>query len=477
MRLLARRPKHAWIISLAAALALVAGLTLGAAAQPVPTLAPPAPAAAANDPFANGKAAYERKDYADALRWFKTAADEGRPDGLAGLGVLYGLGLGVPANDNTAVRLFRKAAPNTDTPWVGDVRKMLSSVDPHSDYLTPSSFAELSGMTRGEFGGLGLEITLDGGKPKVVSPIDDTPAARAGLQAGDLILGVDGVPSEGLSLDKVVSRMRGEPGTTVRLTIGRAAQNAFDVTLTRATIQVNPVKARLEAGRIGYVRISQFNEHADERLRDALDALTRQAGGRLDGLVLDLRNDPGGLLQQAVAVAGDFLDGGTVVRLVAWRGRIMKERGYAAPAHGDRLPGVPIVVLINGASASAAEIVAGALQDHRRARVLGSRSFGKGTVQTIMPLDGHGALKLTTHEYQLPSGRTIQAQGVVPDEIVLPGDEGRTQPIPREADLRDGTPPSDTDPQIEHALIGTERDHQLAAALRVLRDGAASGRR
>jgi carboxyl-terminal processing protease len=445
-------------------------VTMGAAlAQTAP------PAAPANDAFTFGKEAYEHKDYPGALRWFRTAADEGKSDGMAGLGVLYGLGLGVPANDNEAMRWFKKAATGSTT-WEKDIDKMFAAVDPHSNYLTETDYRELMTQTRGQFGGLGIEITLDKGRPKVISPIDDTPAARAGLKAGDVFLRVEDTPTDGLSLQDVVTRLRGKPGTTVRVTIERAGTQPFEVALTRAIIHVVAAKAQLEDGRIGYLRIRQFSDETQSQTIAGLDSLLHQAGGHLDGLVLDLRNNPGGLLEQAVAVGGDFLDGGPVVKLAGWAGRTTRERSFSAPANGDRIRGVPMIVLINGASASASEIVSGALQDRKRAFVMGSRSFGKGTVQTVMPLDGYGALKLSTNQYLLPSGRSIQAVGVSPDQVVLPGPEDGTDVhIRREADLRNGAggegdADRPTERQVDAAVIGTPRDHQLAVAAQRLRD-------
>ncbi|MBI3516995.1 MAG: PDZ domain-containing protein [Proteobacteria bacterium] len=461
----------------ALAILVVLLATVGGALAQAPSAAPAAAApAVVSDGFASGKAAYEQKDYPTALRWFRAAADAGKGDGMAGLGVLYGLGLGVPANDNEATRWFKRAA-ETDTAWAPDIDKMFAVIDPHSSYLTERDYRELLTQTRGEFGGLGIEITLDDGRPKVISPIDDTPAARAGVKPGDIFTRIDDAPTDGMSLQDVVTRLRGKPGSAVRVTIARADQAPFDVTLTRAVIRVAAVKSHLEAGTIGYLRIRQFNEQTQPQTVAAIDGLTRQAGGKLDGLVLDLRNNPGGLLDQAVAVAGDFLDGGPVVRLVGYNGRVIsRPPTYAAPTNGDRLVGVPVIVLINGASASASEIVSGALQDRRRARIMGSRSFGKGTVQTIMPLDGRGALKLSTAEYQLPSRRSIQALGVTPDRVVLPGPEDGTEvPLKREAELRGGTSEA-PERLIDPVLIGTPRDHQLAVAVQELRDLAAERR-
>ena len=433
------------------------------------TAPPPALVPTTEDPFLRGKAAYESRDYPDAMHWFRIAADAGKGAGMAGMGVLYGLALGVPANDREAIRWFKSAAEK-DTAWAPDVRAMMAAVDPHTGYLTEREYHEMGVAMQGEFAGLGLEITMADGRPRVVSPIDDTPAARAGFKAGDVILDIDGASVDGLSLQDVITRLRGDAGSTVRLTISRADQEAFDVTLTRAMIRVTAVKSHLEFGHIGYLRITVFSEQAQPMTLAALTHLTQDVGGRLDGLVLDLRNNPGGLLAQSIAVAGDFLDGGRIVSTVGWRGRgSAGNRTFSAPDRGDQVRGIPIIVLINGASASAAEIVAGALQDRRRARVLGTRSFGKGTVQNIFPLSGHGALRLTIAEYQLPSGRSIQARGVAPDELVLPGpDAAHDRLIHREADLLRREAPDAPDPQVDADALGTPRDHQLAVALQEL---------
>jgi carboxyl-terminal processing protease len=302
------------------------------------------------------------------------------------------------------------------------LKGMLSRLDPHSDYMNEQEFKETVGTVRGKFGGLGIEISDRDGVPSVISAIEDTPAAQAGLQPGDLIVGIDSKSTQDMPLNQVVTTLRGEPGTTVKLIISRGTAPPFDVTLTRSTIHVQSVKSRLEANGIGYVRVTEFSDETPAGLTAALTKLKQDAGPTLKGLVLDLRNDPGGLLNAAVEVAGAFLDGGTVVSI---RGRRQNEnKTYPARANGDRLRGIPIVVLINGASASASEIVAGALQDRHRATVMGTRSFGKGSVQSIIPLSGHGALLLTTALYFTPSGRSIQAEGISPDVVVeVPKDQ------------------------------------------------------
>jgi carboxyl-terminal processing protease len=375
----------------------------------------------------------------------------------------------------------------------GSLKGMLTGLDPHSDYMTEREYHEMLDDSQGEFAGIGAELTREDNRPKVISPIDDTPAARAGLKPGDVILRITGKVTDGMSLKDVVDQLRGSAGTMVRISIARAGEHPFDVTLTRAIIHVASVKSHLEAGRIGYLRISTFAEKTQREVLDALNDMRRRAGGPLEGLVLDLRNDPGGLLDEAVDVAGDFLDGGVVV---STRGRDAEDdRVYHAPPNGDRLRGRPIVVLINGASASASEIVAGALQDRGRAKLMGTRSFGKGSVQTIIPLDGHGALRLTTARYYTPAGRSIQGRGITPDERILPPRDQRSAQaqVLHEADLRgalDNTgslgagpqtvsrsrPPSseseDVDATVSPSVIGTPEDYQLAAAVRELRGRA-----
>lgn len=242
--------------------------------------------------------------------------------------------------------------------------------------------------------------------PKVISPIDDTPAARAGIQPGDLIVAIDGEATRGIELSKIVRVLRGKPGTTVNLTLTRGSEAPFDVKITRSVIHVQSVKSKLQAEGVGYVRISEFSETTGDEFKKALDSLKQQAGGKLNGLILDLRNDPGGLLTAAVAVAGDLLDGGTIVTVRGRNG--VQDQGFQAPPQGDKLRGTRVVVLINSASASASEIVAGALQDRKRATVVGTQSFGKGSVQTVVPLNGKGALRLTTALYYTPAGRSIQ---------------------------------------------------------------------
>ncbi|WP_334128366.1 S41 family peptidase [Sneathiella sp.] len=293
------------------------------------------------------------------------------------------------------------------------INGMLSSLDPHSSYLNPESYDGMKVQTRGKFGGLGIEVTMENGFVKVVAPIDDTPAAKAGIQAGDLITHLDGEPVLGLTLAEAVDKMRGLVDTDLTLTIRRAGEaEPLEITLTRAIITVQSVRGRLEDDGIIYIRISSFTEQTDSGLRKTVGDLKAEAGDSFKGLILDLRNNPGGLLDQAIAVSDDFLEKGEIV---STRGRKQGDAQRYNAKPDDIIDGKPIVVLINGGSASASEIVAGALQDHRRAVILGTQSFGKGSVQTIVPLQGNGAMRMTTARYYTPSGTSIQAKGIVPD--------------------------------------------------------------
>jgi carboxyl-terminal processing protease len=317
------------------------------------------------------------------------------------------------------------------------IQGMLSSLDPHSSYLNQRSFRDMQTQTRGEFGGLGIEVTQEGGYIKVISPIDETPAARAGVRPGDFITHLNGTSVQGLTLQEAVEQMRGQRNTQIRLTIRRqGTERPIELTLTRDVIRPQVVRFRLEDGNLGYVRITSFNEQTEAGLRRAVQQLKQQAQGGLKGLILDLRNNPGGLLDQAVQVTDDFLTQGEIVSTRARRTEDAQRWNAKA---GDIADGLPIVVLINGGSASASEIVAGALQDHRRAVVVGVKSFGKGSVQTVMPVPGHGAIRLTTARYYTPSGRSIQGTGIEPDiEVLATREETRAaqQPRDREADLR-----------------------------------------
>ncbi|MHB8471510.1 MAG: S41 family peptidase [Gammaproteobacteria bacterium] len=293
------------------------------------------------------------------------------------------------------------------------IRGMLAGLDPHSAYLDENEFKELQVGTSGEFGGLGIEVGMEDGFVKVISPIDDTPAQRAGVQAGDLIIRLDDTPVKGMSLSDAVNLMRGKPGTPIRLTIVReGAQKPIELSVKRDIIRVKSVKSRLLEKGYGYLRISQFQSKTADNLMQAMEDLKKQNGGPLKGLVLDLRNNPGGVLDGAVAVSDAFLNDGLIVYT---KGRVDDSDLRFTARPGDVLNGAPLVVLVNQGSASASEIVAGALQDDKRALIVGSRTFGKGSVQTILPLNNGGAVKLTTARYYTPSGRSIQAQGITPD--------------------------------------------------------------
>jgi len=318
------------------------------------------------------------------------------------------------------------------------INGMLTGLDPHSSYLNQRSYRDMQVQTRGEFGGLGIEVTQESGYIKVISPIDETPAARGGVKAGDLITHLNGNSVQGLTLQEAVEQMRGERGTTIRITIRReGAERPIEISLTREVIRVQVVRFRMEGSDIGYIRLTSFTEQTDVGLRRAMTMLRQQAGANLKGIVLDLRNNPGGLLDQAVQVSDDFLEQGEIV---STRARRSEDAQRWNAKSGDIAQGLPVVVLINGGSASASEIVAGALQDHRRAIVLGVKSFGKGSVQTVMPIPGQGAIRLTTARYYTPSGRSIQGTGIEPDiEVLAQRQEPTAAAAPareREADLR-----------------------------------------
>jgi len=315
------------------------------------------------------------------------------------------------------------------------IQGMLSSLDPHSTFLNAKSYGDMQVQTKGEFGGLGIEVTMEGGVVKVISPIDDTPAHRAGIKPGDLIIGIDGEQVFGLTLGEAVDRMRGPVKSEIVVTVKRESiEQPFDVTIVRDVIRIKSVKSKAE-GNVAFVRITSFNEQTDRGLDKAMKELAEEIGDELQGVVIDLRNNPGGLLDQAIAVADAFLEKGEIV---STRGRGSRGGQRFNARGGDLAQGLPIVVLINSGSASASEIVAGALQDHKRAIILGTRSFGKGSVQTIIPLPGDAAMRLTTARYYTPSGRSIQATGIEPDIFVEAGtveiasDSGRR----REEDLR-----------------------------------------
>jgi carboxyl-terminal processing protease len=297
------------------------------------------------------------------------------------------------------------------------INGMLTALDPHSSYMNPKTYKDMQVQTKGEFGGLGIEVTMENGVIKVVSPIDDTPASRAGILPGDLIFALNGEPVQGMTLQDAVEKMRGKVGTPIKISIRRGGKDPFDVSLTRETIKVKSVRYRLEGGDIGYIRVTSFTEQSTSGVLDAVEKLKKEAGNKLKGYILDLRNNPGGLLDQAIAMSDAFLDKGEIVSVKARKSEDV-QRWNAKP--GDVTGGLPIVVLVNGGSASASEIVAGALQDHKRAIILGTRTFGKGSVQTIMQVTGGGAIRLTTALYFTPSGRSIQKEGIKPDIDVEP---------------------------------------------------------
>jgi carboxyl-terminal processing protease len=295
------------------------------------------------------------------------------------------------------------------------INGMLNGLDPHSSYMDPKNFRDMQVQTRGEFGGLGIEVTMEDGLVKVVAPIDETPAAKAGIRAGDLITQLDDDQVQGLTLNQAVEKMRGPVGTKIRLKLQRkGVDKPIEVTIERAIIRVRSVRWRTDGDDVGYIRLTQFNEQTTEGLKKAIAELQTQIpADKLRGYVIDIRNNPGGLLDQAISVSDAFLERGEIV---STRGRNAEETQRFNARAGDLTKGKPVIVLINGGSASASEIVAGALQDHKRATILGTRSFGKGSVQTIIPLGGgNGALRLTTARYFTPAGRSIQAKGIVPD--------------------------------------------------------------
>ena len=409
--------------------------------------APPLLAAEAAEPTATDRATLpldELRTFAEVLERIKTAYVE-------------------PVDDKT---LLENA-----------IKGMLSNLDPHSAYLEPEDFQELQESTSGEFGGLGVEVGQEDGMLKVVSPIDDTPAARAGIEAGDLIVKIDGQPTKGWSLMQAVDKLRGKPGSPIVLTLVREGGKPFDVRLERAVIKVRSVKSELLEKGYGYLRITQFQINSGEEVGKALARLKKDNGGKLKGLVLDLRNNPGGVLQAAVEVSDHFLDDGLIVYT---KGRIANSELRFSADKADASENVPLVVLINGGSASAAEIVAGALQDHKRGVLMGTDSFGKGSVQTVLPLTNERALKLTTALYFTPSGRSIQAQGIVPDIVVERGkvtrEDSQGQGI-KEADLPGhlgngnggADKPSSSKPATQPAEKPQDEDYQLSQALNLLK--------
>jgi carboxyl-terminal processing protease len=355
------------------------------------------------------------------------------------------------------------------------INGMLTKLDPHSSYMSPKEFKEEQVETHGEFGGLGLDVTMESGVLKVIAPIDNMPAERAGVLAGDAITALDGQPIKGWSIDQAVERMRGPAGSPIMLTIDRkGVAQPLAVKVVRDIIKINPVKYSLE-GDAGWIKIKSFeNEHTTEYLQQAVEDIQKMAGPALAGYVIDLRNNPGGLLDQAIAVSDAFLDRGVIV---VTKGRNANDVERAAAKAGDITSGKPIVVLINGGSASASEIVAGALQDHKRAQLIGTRSFGKGSVQTLIPLGDNGALRLTTARYYTPAGRSIQATGIVPDYVVepeLPADvklQLSAAPLEAEAQLpghlKNGSAPEAAG-SLSYVPREKDKDNQLKAALDLL---------
>ncbi|ROL77311.1 S41 family peptidase [Pseudomonas vranovensis] len=366
------------LTSLALTIAMVLGAPLAGAAEPAKPAAIPATTVSA--PSAKAPLPLEElRTFAEVMDRIKAAYVE-------------------PVDDKT---LLENA-----------IKGMLSNLDPHSAYLGPEDFLELQESTSGEFGGLGIEVGMEDGFIKVVSPIDETPASRAGIEAGDLIVKINGQPTRGQTMTEAVDKMRGKVGEKITLTLVRDGGNPFDVTLARAVIQVKSVKSQMLEDGYGYIRITQFQVKTGEEVGKALAKLRKDNGKKLRGLVLDLRNNPGGVLQSAVEVADHFLTKGLIVYT---KGRIANSELRFSADPADASEGVPLVVLINGGSASASEIVAGALQDQKRGVLMGTDSFGKGSVQTVLPLNNDRALKITTALYFTPNGRSIQAQGIVPD--------------------------------------------------------------
>jgi len=348
------------------------------------------------------------------------------------------------------------------------IRGMLSALDPHSGYLSPKNAQAMKIQTRGEFGGLGIEVSQESGFVKVIAPIDGTPAAKAGIEPGDLITHIDGESVQDMTLSDAVDKMRGPVNTQIKLTIKRGSRDPFEVAIIRDVIRIRSVRSRLE-GEVGYIRITTFNEQTTEGVEESMKSLRADAGEKLSGVILDLRNNPGGLLDQAISVSDAFLDKGEIV---STRGRRPEDTQRFNARAGDIAKGLPVVVLINGGSASASEIVAGALSDHKRAIILGTRSFGKGSVQTVIPLGEYGAMRLTTARYYTPSGRSIQATGIDPDIVV---EQARLQVVDeegarRERDLR-GALDTERQQEAESNGVSAERqtDYQLARAIDLLR--------
>lgn len=358
------------------------------------------------------------------------------------------------------------------------INGMLQALDPHSSYVSPQDFDDLTISTSGEYGGLGMEVTMEEGVVKVIAPIDETPAKKAGIKSGDFLTAIDGKSIIGLSLTDAVDQMRGKPGEPITITVVREGEDPEDFTIVREIIKRVVVRHRVEDG-IGYLRISQFNEKTAESLKKSVSALRKEFGGKVPGVVLDLRGNPGGLLDQSIKVSSAFLDGGEVV---STRGRHEEDNQSFNARKGQDFKGVPVAVLIDGASASASEIVAGAVQDRGRGLVIGMTSFGKGSVQTVVPLrDGRdGALRLTTARYYTPDGRSIQATGIVPDISIAYAHEDKDRPARRkEADLpnaiKNEAGESDAEEEIEieypPAEFEVQDDYQLKRAIEILKSG------
>lgn len=358
---------------------------------------------------------------------------------------------------------------------------MLQSLDPHSSYVTPEQFKELQVTTSGEYGGLGMEVTMQEGFVKVIAPIDETPAKRAGIKAGDYLTEINGKSILGLSLTEAVKQMRGKPGEDITVTVVRKDEEPKDITITREVIKRVVVKNEVKDG-IGYIRLAQFNDKAEEGVVDAIKSLKKEFGGKIPGIVLDLRANPGGLLDQSIKVSSLFLDGGEVV---STRGRVASDTQRYNGEAGELAKGVPLVILIDGASASASEIVAGAIQDRGRGLLVGMQTFGKGSVQSVIPLRGgrDGGLRMTTQRYYTPSGSSIQGTGITPDIAVAAGpDDGKADRLRREADLPNAilneNLEAEGDEEMEELVIDypaedfdVEQDYQLQKAIALLKGG------
>ena len=379
-------------------------------------------------------------------------------------------------NDYNYLKFLGETIEKIKSDYVDDVKNkelvesaidgMLSSLDPHSSFLNADSLKQMKIQTKGAFGGLGIEVTMENGFVKVISPIDDTPAYKAGIKAGDYITHLDGKSVIGLNLNEAVDKMRGPAGTKLKVTIGRSNQEAFDVTIKRDIIKISSVKSKLEED-VGYIRITTFSEQTSKSTKDAIKKFKKEKN--LRGYVLDLRNNPGGLLDQAVSVSDLFLEKGEIV---STRGKNSKNPEMYKAKSGDIIDGKPLVVIINGGSASASEIVAGALQDHKRAILLGTRSFGKGSVQTIIPVKPYGALRMTTAKYFTPSGRSIQKTGIEPDIVVEERElkKADNKKIRREEDLKGALKnPSNKEEEENKEKSDEIEDFQLSRALDLVR--------